>query len=97
MQVSHLSEPDMASTLPSGNTVPVGYQRGCFMESTRVHCLVAGSKISASGSPTPKLACPPKANTLPSARTTAALQNMFVRLLGMGVNTFVFGSQSRAE
>src|SRR5882672_6488998 len=53
--------------------------------------------MSAFASPTPKSLCPPIANTRPSDRTTAALQNILVRLFGIEVNRPVVGLQSRAE
>src|SRR5687767_10986131 len=94
MQVSHVSDSDTASTRPSGRTVAVGYQRAWFIGAIRVHSFVTGSNISVLRTPIPQSACPPIARTRPSASTTAALQNILVRLFGIAVNVPVAGFQS---
>src|SRR3982751_3800642 len=48
-------------------------------------------------SPTPKSLCPPMASTRPSDKTTAALQNMLVKLFGIAVNVPDVGLHSSAE
>src|SRR5262245_23579816 len=61
------------------------------MGAIAVHCLVAGSKMSVSGIPTPLPACPPSASIRPSGNATAPLQNISDPLFCIGVNTPVVG------